>query len=448
MDQIQRLAQKIEELHNECQGIRDRAANEGGRDFSPEECEALDQKIALIDQYTADRQRLETILENERQLQAAKSRQAEPQNAPQQKPQASEPQARKTRIEPVRTAYDRGQWSFQNFGEYLKAVISSSGKGNPVDQRLIVNAPTTYGTEGSGPDGGFAVPPDFRSEIGQLIQGESSLLAMTDQMTSSSNTFTVPTDETTPWQTTGGILTYWTGEAGSLTESKPALKEMTLKLHKLTCLVPVSEELIQDAPAMESYIGRKAAEKITMEINRVIIHGTGAGQPLGLLKSDALVSITKDTNQTADTVTFNNIVRMWSRCYGPVRNRAVWLVNQDVEPQILSLVVTSAYQSAYMPAGGLSGSQYSTLFGRPIIPTQACETLGDKGDIFLADLKSYLTVSRSMRQDSSIHLYFDYDVMAFRFILRVAGQPWWSTYGTPRDGSSYFSPFVCIDERA
>jgi hypothetical protein len=58
-----------------------------------------------------------------------------------------------------------------------------------------------------------------------------------------------------------------------------------------------------------------------------------------------------------------------------------------------------------------------------------------------------MTVTRPMRQDTSMHLNFDYDVMCFRFITRVAGQPWWSTYGTPRDGTSYFSPFVTLDER-
>lgn len=436
MDQIERLIKRIADLHEECQGIRDRAEKEG-RDFLPEECDALDERIAAINQATADKERLEAIREQERSLAAAN------------KPKASAtPQSQsQVRIEPVRTAFDKQQYGFKTFGDYLRAVIASSGKGNPVDQRLIVNAPSTVGTEGFGPDGGFAVPPDYRSQIQQNIMGEDSLLARTDMMQSSSNTFTVPTDETTPWQSTGGIQAYWTGENTQLTESKPNLKEMTLKLHKLTCLVPVSEELVQDAPAMEGYVGRKAAEKITFELNRVIIHGTGAGQPLGLLNSAALVSVAEETSQTADTIVFANLVKMWSRCYGPVRNRAVWLVNQDVEPQILSLVVTSAYQSAYMPPGGLSGSMYSTLFGRPIIPTQACETLGDKGDIFLADLQSYLTVSRAMRQDTSMHLYFDYDVMAFRFIVRVAGQPWWSTTMSARDGSTTYSPFVTLDAR-
>lgn len=438
MDKLEKLIQRIRDYQAKCQEIRD-AAEAEDRDFTPEECKQLDECLVAINAAQEQKQKLEEILENERRL-------AEEQVRAKDKAKGSQSQS--VRITPVASAHDRQRWGFDSFGDYLKSVIVSSAKGNAVDKRLIANAPTTVGTEGSGPDGGFAVPPDYRSDIQKLIMGEDSLLSRTDQQVSSSNTFTVPSDETTPWQTSGGILTYWTGENTQLTESKPSLKELTLKLHKLTCLVPLSEELMQDAPSMETYVRAKAAEKINFEINRVLIHGTGAGQPLGLLNSEALVTVAKDSGQTADTITFTNLVNMWSRCYGPVRNRAVWLMNQDIEPQILSLVVASAYQTAYLPPGGLSGSPYSTLFGRPMIPTQACETLGDKGDIFLVDLGSYLTVSKALRQDMSIHLYFDYDVTAFRFILRLAGQPWWSAAMSARDGSATYSPYVTLAERA
>jgi len=47
----------------------------------------------------------------------------------------------------------------------------------------------------------------------------------------------------------------------------------------------------------------------------------------------------------------------------------------------------------------------------------------------------------------SIHLWFDYDTTAFRFVLRIAGQPWWSAAADPRDGSATYSPFVALAER-
>jgi HK97 family phage major capsid protein len=40
---------------------------------------------------------------------------------------------------------------------------------------------------------------------------------------------TMPTDMTTPWDSTGGIQAYWDGEAAAMTQSKPKLEEVTFK---------------------------------------------------------------------------------------------------------------------------------------------------------------------------------------------------------------------------
>jgi len=129
----------------------------------------------------------------------------------------------------IPTAQERGQWGFQNFGEYIKAVKDASISGGKVDPRFIANAATTYGSEGVGADGGFAVPPEWRSTIMELVSPEDSLLSRTDQMPISGNSVTFPIDETTAHQTTGGILAYWDSEAATINQSKPALKDLTVK---------------------------------------------------------------------------------------------------------------------------------------------------------------------------------------------------------------------------
>lgn len=341
---------------------------------------------------------------------------------------------------------------FRSMGEFAIAVKLASRQGGYVDPRLVHNAPTTVSTEGVGADGGFAVPPEYRTAIMEKVLGENSLLSMTDQLVTSSNTIVLPKDETTPWQTTGGIQAYWDGENDQLTQSKVALQEETLRLNKLTALVPVTEELMEDAPSLDSYLRRKVPEKFDFKINLALVQGTGAGQPTGILNGACLVSVAKESGQSADTVVFENVVNMWARMYGPCRSRAVWLINQDIEPQLftMSFEGTSSSVPAYLPANGLASSPYGTLMGRPVIPTQACETLGDQGDIFLADFSQYLTAIKTggVRAETSIHLWFDYDTVAYRFIMRLAGQPWWTAAIDPRDGSNTLSPFVTLAERA
>ena len=130
----------------------------------------------------------------------------------------------------------------------------------------------------------------------------------------------------------------------------------------------------------------------------------------------------------------------------------MWHINQDVEPQLLQMAFegTSSSVPAYMPANGLSGAPYATLMGRPVIPIQSCETLGDKGDVYLADWSQYLSVIKGgVRSDVSMHLYFDYDMTAYRFILRMTGQPWWRAAITPLHGATNtLGCFLTLDERA
>jgi HK97 family phage major capsid protein len=340
---------------------------------------------------------------------------------------------------------------FKSFGEFAMAVRVGVKGANP-DQRLL-NVATTYGNEGNGADGGFAVPQEFRTSIWQKVMGEDSLITRTDQLVTGANNMTIPADETTPWQTTGGIQAYWENEGGVKTPSKPLLEMKTLRLSKLIALVPMSDELLEDAPGMDSYLRSKAPIKMQSKLNTAIVRGTGVGQPLGFLNSASLVTVSKESGpQTADTILFANIVKMWSRMYAPSRRNAIWLMNQDIEAQLYSMAFDPAATSktpAFLPAGGLSSSPYATLMGRPVVPCEACSALGDLGDISLVDFSQYMTLTKGqdIKTDVSMHLYFDQDLTAYRFVFRVAGMPWWNTTLTPENGSATRSWAVTLEAR-
>lgn len=354
---------------------------------------------------------------------------------------------------PANPVQARGTNGFRHLGDFANAVRISTVRGGELDPRLRNAAVSTYGNEGSGADGGFAVPPDYRTEILSKVFNEDSLLALTDRLQSSSNTLTIPTDETTPWQTSGGIQSYWTAEAGVKTQSKPALGETTLKLHTLATLVPVTEELLEDSPAMGAYLNRKAPEKMDFKVSDAIVRGTGTGMPLGFLNSPALVTVAAEGAQTADTINVTNLAKMWGRLPIQSRRTAVWLMHPDAEAQLPLMSIGN--QPVYLPPGGVSGNMYGTLFGRPVIPHQVAETVGDVGDVMLVDLKQYLTVTKTgngrdangMKQDVSIHLWFDQDMVAFRFTMRIAGQPWWASAISQRDGANTQSPFIVLAAR-
>ncbi len=377
----------------------------------------------------------------------------------------SAPQRRQTQPEPINGAADeeparpartitggapsgatRGSWGFRSIGEF--AIAAHKSKNGAVDQR-IMNAPTTFGSEGNSADGGYAVPPDFREQIMKIVQGEESLLSRTDQQTTSSNALTLPLDSATPWQTSGGVLGGWFGENGTITSSKPQLGQLNCKANKVGAIVPMTDELLEDVPAMTRWLQTKVPEKFNSLINTAIVSGTGVGQPQGLLSAPALVNVTAETSQGAATIVAKNILKMWGRLYAPLRSDAVWLINQDCEQQLQQLVMPGTNPSfpAYMPPGGFSGSPYSTLLGRPIICVEACSALGTQGDIILTSLKQYLTVLKSggMRADVSIHLYFDSDTTAFRFVMRIGGMAYWPAAITRQNGNSTLTHVVTLN---
>lgn len=459
---IAELKDKLLDLNEQITVLQNKADAEN-RDLTNEEHNAVGEMFSEFEATEEEIERRERIEAQTARLRKSNGPESEPNDPqPQNLAPDREPQnhLRKPRTPRVEYIEDRGKFGFRDFGDFAQAVAHANPRlSGSIDPRLrdIRNAPTTYGNETAGADGGFLVPPDFRSAIMEKVMGEESLLSRTDQMTTSGNSINMPKDETTPWQTSGGFQVYWEGEADQLSQSKPALQDELIKLNKLTALVPVTEELLSDAPSLTGYLSRKVPEKMDFAVNLALLQGTGVGKPKGILNADALVSVAKDTStspiQGADTIRFKNIVDMWSRMYAPCRPRSVWLINQDIEPQLYTMAFDPSASSkvpVYLPPGGVSASPYGTLMGRPVIPTQACETLGDQGDIILADLSQYLTIIKTggVRQDVSIHLWFDYDVTAFKFVMRIGGQPWWGSSISPRDGSNTLSCFVTLDERA
>ena len=444
---IEELAAKLDELNADALNIQAKADVEE-REFTESESEELDgifDRVETVKKQIAQREQIEA---QAIELSKGRGRKTEPVDVDDQ------PRKQKTRAEWNERPEDKGRWGFRSFGEFAQTVKNACQHGGQRDVRLtnISNAATTYSSEGSGQDGGFAVPPDFRQAIVEKVMGEDALLTRTDQLVTSSNSITVPIDETTPWQTTGGIQAYWEGEGDALAQSKALLQQRNVRLNKLTALVPVTEELLDDAPALDGYLRRKAPEKMNFKLNLAIVQGNGVGQPLGILNAPCTISVAQEAGpQAADTIVFANIVKMWSRLDSSCRANAVWLINQDIEPQLMLMEFpgTTSNVPAYLPPGGLSASPYATIMGKPVIPTQACETLGDKGDIILCDLNKYLSVTKGggIRADMSIHLWFDQDITAFRFIFRVAGLPWWASAISPRDGSTTHSCFVTLDDR-
>lgn len=343
---------------------------------------------------------------------------------------------------------------FSSLGEQLTAVMRAGVPGGQIDPKLY-NAATGL-NETVPSEGGFLVQQDFSEELLRGVYATGLLAPRCNRIpiSAGSNGIKLPAiDESSRvdgsrW---GGVQSYWADEAEEMTKSKPKFRTMELNLHKLIGLCYTSDELLQDSRALEAVIKQAFVDEIGFKLDDAIYRGTGVGQPLGLLNSGCLVTVAKEVGQAADTVLLENIIKMYARV--PARNRrnAVWLINQDIEPQLytMSLAVGTGGGPVYLPGGSVNEAPFATLFGRPVLPIEQAATLGDLGDIVLADLSSYILIDKGgIQSDMSIHVRFIFDESIFRFVYRCDGQPSWQNTLTPFKGSNALSPFVALAARA
>lgn len=333
---------------------------------------------------------------------------------------------------------------FKHFGDFAHSVMQSH---RSVDERLT-RSTSTYSNEAAGPDGGYAVPPEFGQRIVDMAMEEQSLLALSEQTPISGNSMRFPKDEGTPWGTSG-ILATWENEAAVKTPTKESeLKEAELRLKKLMVLVPATEELLADSTAMTTHLTRKMGVRLDWKVQDAIVNGIGAGQPLGITKSSAYVSQAKETSQTADTINAQNVAKMLGRVIGGAGARFAWLINPDAYNQVITMTLNN--NPVWTPPNaGFKDAPSGFLLGKPIIQTDTCQTLGDKFDIILANMAGYTTITKAGGAElaTSMHLYFDQQLMAFRLTFRMDGQPLLSGAVTPPNSSVTRSHFVTLDAR-
>lgn len=351
----------------------------------------------------------------------------------------------------------------QAFGAFLQAVATCA-KGGAADPRLSMmpQAAASGLNTSVGSEGGFLVRTDFSTALLARAM-EDSVLAQrctTIDIGDGSDGIELPyIDETSRatgsrW---GGVQVYRRAEADTVTATKPKLGMLEIRLEDLMGICYATDRALRDATSLGQIVQTAFASEFSFKVDDEIVRGTGAGQALGILNSSALVTQAAEGSQVADTLVAENVIKMRARLRARNRPKSAWYINQELETQLPLMVVKVKNVAGsenvggapiYMPANGLAGQQYDTLFGKPVIPIEQCSAIGDVGDIVLADLSEYLLIRKgALETAESIHVRFLYGENTFRFTYRINGAPAWKTALTPYKGSNTLSPFITLAAR-
>ena len=348
---------------------------------------------------------------------------------------------------------------FESVGDQLRSIREAGTPGGKVDNRLHeVRAITGLGTA-TPSEAGFLIQQDFSNEILQTVWNESEIISRckTYEISGTANSIKIPGfDETarTTGNRQGGIRAFWIAEAGEKQASKPTFRQVELNLKKLVCLCYATDSLLEDAPTLGRVLVDGFKKEIEFMLTDSILNGSGAGQCLGILNAASLVSVGIETGQASNSLVAENLLKMHSRLFASSRKDAIWIYNQNVEPMLhsMSIAVGTGGVPVFMPANGLSGKPYGTLFGIAAVPVEQCQTLGTKGDIYLCDFTNgyALATKGGIKSDMSIYTRFIYDESIFRSVLRVDGSPILGSSVQPfKGGASYAQGhFISLDARA
>lgn len=439
---LNELRKKRAAIIAEARGILDKAETEK-RDLTAEDRQKLDDLHGAADKLKEKIDLEQRQAEAEGTLERVDESERETRERPENQGRQPDPEKEKR---------------FGSFGEFLTAVREAGTPAGRVDPRLSTRAAT--GSNESVPsDGGFLVQKDFTSEILQKMYETGAILRRVRKIPlgAGSNGLkmnAVKENSRADGSRWGGIRAYWTDEAGLKTGSKPEFRQLELNLNKLTGLWYVTDELLEDAVALEA-VGRQAfSDELTFKTEDAVFNGTGAGQPLGILNSGAVVSVAIEATQTiANSAGFLaiNAAKMLARMPARSRANAAWFINQELEPYLTLMTIggSGGATPVYLPQGNVSTSGFASLLGRPVIPVEYAAAVGTPGDIVLADMSEYLVIDKGApKADVSIHVRFIYDETTFRFVYRVDGQPTWNSPLTPYKGTATQSPYVTLAVRS
>ncbi|MFI9235776.1 phage major capsid protein [Streptomyces sp. NPDC053079] len=342
---------------------------------------------------------------------------------------------------------------FENSAEYFRTIWHNANRTADMQAKLhrVRNAfSSTVPSEG-----GFLIPETLRSEM-LRVSLETSIVRPRARVIPM-ETLRVPfpaIDSTSNVSSVyGGVVGYWTEEGAALTQSQAAFSRIVLDAKKLTAYSEVPNELISDsAISFQAFLDEIFPEALGFYEDIAFIKGSGVGEPLGVLDSNnsAIIAVAKESGQAADTIVWENIVKMYARMLPSSLNRAVWIASNDVFPELATMALSvGTGGSAVWLNNGVEGPPM-TILGRPVIFTEkAPGLLGDQGDISFVDFGFYLIGDRQvMSAMSSPHFKFQNDQTAYRIIQRVDGRPWLQSAITPQNNGPTLSPFVQLAARA
>ena len=284
--------------------------------------------------------------------------------------------------------------------DILRSIARGEVRGHEFEKRLLVSSDNT-------------VPKSFYDEVFSVARLVGPMLDVSQVIaTSTGESLTIPT-----------LTAYSTatikGQGTAIAESDPVFSSITLGAYKYSFLVPVANELLNDAGFdISSLIAEQAGNAIGFAVNAALTTGTGTVQPTGIVTA-AGSGITGGTG-VAGAFTADNLIDLAYSLDGAARRLpGVGFMANTQSVGAMRKLKDSAGNYLYQVGVG----QPDAFAGFPIYENPAMAAIGTAAkSVVFGHLPSYkVRMAGGLQIAQSSDYAFNTDVTTFRVLMRVDG---------------------------
>ena len=229
-------------------------------------------------------------------------------------------------------------------------------------------------------DGGYLVPDTYEKTLIQALNDTMVVRKLAHTFVTACGVHKIPV-------VTSHGTANWVEESGEIPETSETFGQQHIGAHKLTALIKISEELLNDSAFdLEEYFQKEFTKRILNAEEVAFITGDGNGKPTGLLDADTGAEVGV-TAASATEITADDVINLYYSLRAPYRSKAVWLLNDST---VNALRLLKDKNGQYLWQGSLKEGTPDMLMGRPVYTSTAFPSIGaGQKAIAFGDLSYY-----------------------------------------------------------
>ena len=219
----------------------------------------------------------------------------------------------------------------------------------------------------SSAEGGINVPVILFPAIEKALQENSVMRRIGAKVITTTSTTNLPLANNAPT-----ALFAAESPSGSYVDTPQLFSSATLSAFKLTALLQISDELLQDASTdLEATVAANVGTAFGNAEEKAFVSGSGVGQPLGLFRTTTAggnAALTQNLGSASGSI-LDGMIDGYYKMPGNRRQEAVWIVGDGLATAMRKVKANTA--GTYLWETSAQLGQPDTFLGRPVYTTFA-----------------------------------------------------------------------------